>query len=94
MITVKEGDVDIGLFPLFTVIISALSSSIGANPSAEEQEEGLEDGATTVNNVVHSFRLQQTTFDKKSFLSYLKVIIAPYSWSIRLILSYCCCRVT
>jgi hypothetical protein len=45
---------------------------IGANPSAEEQDEGVEDGATTVNNVVHSFRLQPTTFDKKSFLTYLK----------------------
>ncbi|KAF8655216.1 hypothetical protein AX16_003123 [Volvariella volvacea WC 439] len=45
---------------------------IGANPSAEEQEEALEDGATQVNNVVHSFRLQQTSFDKKTFLGYLK----------------------
>ncbi|KAI6047143.1 translationally controlled tumor-associated [Pisolithus marmoratus] len=45
---------------------------IGANPSAEEQEEALEEGATQVNNVVHSFRLQQTSFDKKTFLTYLK----------------------
>jgi len=46
---------------------------IGANPSAEEQEEALEDGAEQVNNVVHSFRLQATSsFDKKSFLTYLK----------------------
>jgi len=45
---------------------------IGANPSSEEQEEALEDGAAQVNNVVHSFRLQSTTFDKKSYLSYLK----------------------
>ncbi|KAJ7047324.1 translationally controlled tumor protein [Mycena alexandri] len=45
---------------------------IGANPSAEEQEEALEEGASQVNNVVHSFRLQSTQFDKKSFLSYLK----------------------
>jgi Translationally controlled tumour protein len=52
-------------------------SLIGANPSAEEQEEGLEDGAKTVNNVVHSFRLQSTAFDKKSFLAYLKVIMPP-----------------
>ncbi|KAJ7276560.1 hypothetical protein B0H12DRAFT_1085491 [Mycena haematopus] len=55
MITIKEGDVD-----------------IGANPSAEEQEEALEEGASQVNNVVHSFRLQSTAFDKKSFLTYLK----------------------
>ena len=45
---------------------------IGANPSAEEADEGTEDGVTTVNNVVHSFRLQSTTFDKKTYLTYLK----------------------
>ncbi|KAI0719560.1 translationally-controlled tumor protein [Cerioporus squamosus] len=57
MITVKAGaDVD-----------------IGANPSAEEGgDEALEDGATQVNNVVYSFRLQSTSFDKKSYLTYLK----------------------
>ncbi|KAF8621626.1 hypothetical protein AX15_007644 [Amanita polypyramis BW_CC] len=46
--------------------------NIGANPSAEDQDEALEDGAQTVNNVVHSFRLQPTSFDKKTFLTYLK----------------------
>jgi len=56
MITVKKGE----------------DVDIGANPSAEEQEEALEDGAAQVNNVVHSFRLQSTTFDKKSYLTYLK----------------------
>ncbi|RPD67170.1 translationally controlled tumor-associated [Lentinus tigrinus ALCF2SS1-7] len=45
---------------------------IGANPSAEEGEEALEEGATQVNNVVYSFRLQSTSFDKKSYLTYLK----------------------
>jgi len=45
---------------------------IGANPSSEEQDEALEEGATQVNNVVYSFRLQPTSFDKKSFLTYLK----------------------
>ncbi|PCH41026.1 translationally controlled tumor-associated [Wolfiporia cocos MD-104 SS10] len=45
---------------------------IGANPSSEEQDEALEDGATQVNNVVYSFRLQSTQFDKKTFLTYLK----------------------
>lgn len=47
----------------------------GANPSAEEQEETLEEGAKQVNNVVHSFRLQPTSFDKKSYLTYLKVLL-------------------
>ncbi|KAJ3049908.1 hypothetical protein HK097_009100 [Rhizophlyctis rosea] len=55
MITIKEGEVD-----------------IGANASAEEAEESLEDGAQTVNNVVHSFRLQSTSFDKKSYMVYIK----------------------
>jgi len=45
---------------------------IGANPSAEDQDDALEEGATQVNNVVYSFRLQSTQFDKKSFLTYLK----------------------
>jgi len=45
---------------------------IGANPSAEEQEEALADGAEQVNNVVHSFRLQSTTFDKKAYTTYIK----------------------
>ncbi|KAA8903985.1 translationally controlled tumor protein [Sphaerosporella brunnea] len=45
---------------------------IGANASAEEAAEELEDGAETVNNVVHSFRLSSTSFDKKSYLTYLK----------------------
>ncbi|EJU06032.1 translationally-controlled tumor protein [Dacryopinax primogenitus] len=55
MITIKEGEVD-----------------IGANASAEEASEDLDDGAQTVNNVVHSFRLQSTSFDKKGYLAYLK----------------------
>lgn len=46
---------------------------IGANPSAEDAEDSVEDGATTINNVVYSFRLQATSFDKKSYLTYLKV---------------------
>ncbi|KAG6828405.1 hypothetical protein H0H92_008147 [Tricholoma furcatifolium] len=45
---------------------------IGANPSAEDADEALEDGASQVNNVVHSFRLQPTAFDKKQYLLYLK----------------------
>lgn len=45
---------------------------IGANPSAEGGDEELEEGMETVNNVVYSFRLQQTAFDKKSFLTYIK----------------------
>lgn len=44
----------------------------GANASAEEAADDLEEGAVQVNNVVNSFRLQSTQFDKKSYLSHLK----------------------
>lgn len=46
--------------------------NIGANPSAEDGDDDLEEGQEIVNNVVYSFRLQQTAFDKKSFLTYIK----------------------
>ncbi|KZT62199.1 translationally controlled tumor-associated [Calocera cornea HHB12733] len=54
------------------ITLNGVDVDIGANPSAEEGEESLEEGATQVNNVVHSFRLQSTSFDKKSYLTYLK----------------------
>ncbi|CAF3453296.1 unnamed protein product [Fusarium graminearum] len=50
----------------------AVEVNIGANASAEEAAEDLDDGAVKVNNIVNSFRLQSTTFDKKSYLAYLK----------------------
>jgi len=40
--------------------------------SAEEAPEELAEGETQVNNIVHSFRLNETQFDKKSYLTYLK----------------------
>ncbi|KAM0241445.1 hypothetical protein ACHAP5_007562 [Fusarium lateritium] len=45
---------------------------IGANASAEEAADDLDDQVTKVNNIVSSFRLQETSFDKKSYLTYLK----------------------
>ncbi|KAH9951590.1 translationally controlled tumor-associated [Amylocystis lapponica] len=54
------------------ITVKAGDVDIGANPSAEDQDESLEEGASQVNNVVYSFRLQSTSFDKKSFLTYLK----------------------
>jgi hypothetical protein len=62
---------------LFSQTLTYFRKTLGANPSAEDQEESLEDGATQVNNVIHSFRLQSTTFDKKSYLTYLKVASFP-----------------
>ncbi|CZS93562.1 probable Translationally-controlled tumor protein homolog [Rhynchosporium agropyri] len=54
------------------ITLGAVSVNTGANASAEEAEEGVEDGAVQVNNVVNSFRLNSTQFDKKSYLSHLK----------------------
>ncbi|TKA59706.1 hypothetical protein B0A55_11198 [Friedmanniomyces simplex] len=45
---------------------------IGANPSAEEAEENTEDASQTVLDIAHSFRLNETQFDKKSYLGHLK----------------------
>ncbi|KAJ1926851.1 hypothetical protein IWQ60_003437 [Tieghemiomyces parasiticus] len=52
----------------------ATQVDIGANPSAEGgDDEGVEEsGGEQVNNVVDSFRLQSTSFDKKSYLTYIK----------------------
>jgi len=54
------------------ITLGAVEVNTGANASAEEAEEGVEDGAVQVNNVVNSFRLNSTSFDKKSYLSHLK----------------------
>ena len=55
MITVQDGEVD-----------------IGGNPSAEDGGDAVNSNAEQVINVVHAYRLQQTSFDKKSYLVYLK----------------------
>ncbi|CAO0801627.1 unnamed protein product [Mucor circinelloides] len=56
MITISEGNID-----------------IGANPSAEGgDDEGADDSVQTVNNVVYSFRLTPSSFDKKSYMGYIK----------------------
>ncbi|KAK3902654.1 Mss4-like protein [Staphylotrichum tortipilum] len=54
------------------ITLGAVNVDTGANASAEEAEDALEDGEQKVNNVVNSFRLQSTSFDKKSYLAYLK----------------------
>ncbi|KAI8609604.1 Mss4-like protein [Chytriomyces sp. MP71] len=57
MIKIREGDVD-----------------IGANASAEggDGDDGVEEGEQIVNNVVYSFRLQSSGFDKKGYMTYIK----------------------
>ncbi|KAJ7546117.1 hypothetical protein O6H91_08G025300 [Diphasiastrum complanatum] len=56
----------------------ALDVDIGANPSAEggEEDEGVDDQAIKVVDIVDTFRLQeQPSFDKKSFVAYIKKFI-------------------
>lgn len=57
----------------------AIQVNIGANPSTGEGEadednvdEGVDDISCQVNDVIDSFHLQQTSFDKKSFMIYIK----------------------
>ncbi|KAI8642252.1 translationally-controlled tumor protein [Parasitella parasitica] len=47
---------------------------IGANPSAEggDDEEVADSNTEKVNNVVYSFKLAPSTFDKKTYMSYIK----------------------
>ena len=45
---------------------------IGANPSEEEENEEYAEGTRTVNNIVEAFRLQETSFDKKGYMVYIK----------------------
>ncbi|TJX46523.1 hypothetical protein E8P77_28830 [Soehngenia saccharolytica] len=56
------------------VVQGALDVDIGANPSAEGgEDEGVEDQAVKVVDIVDTFRLQeQPPFDKKQFLAYIK----------------------
>lgn len=54
------------------ITLGAVEVDTGANASAEEAEEALDDAAVKVNNIVHTFRLQNTSFDKKGYLTYLK----------------------
>jgi Translationally controlled tumour protein len=48
------------------------TQDIGANPSAEEQEEALDETSVQVIDIVDAFRLQKTEYDKKSYMSHLK----------------------
>lgn len=55
------------------ITVGGENIDIGANPSAEGgDEEGAEDGTQQVIDVVYSFRLQESGFDKKSYLGHLK----------------------
>lgn len=64
------------------VVQGAVEVNIGANPSAEggEEDEGVDDQAVKVVDIVDTFRLQeQPAFDKKQFVSYMKKYIKNLS---------------
>ncbi|KAE8812731.1 Translationally-controlled tumor protein [Hordeum vulgare] len=57
------------------VVQGAVDVDIGANPSAEGggEDEGVDDQAVKVVDIVDTFRLQeQPAFDKKQFIAYIK----------------------
>ncbi|EOY11510.1 hypothetical protein QUC31_009445 [Theobroma cacao] len=57
------------------VIQGAVSVDTGANPSAEDggEDEGVDDQAVKVVDIVDTFRLQeQPAFDKKQFVTFMK----------------------
>ncbi|KAK6138938.1 hypothetical protein DH2020_027319 [Rehmannia glutinosa] len=60
------------------VVTGSVDVDIGANPSAEggEEDEGVDDQAVKVVDIVDTFRLQeQPPFDKKQFVAYIKKYI-------------------
>ncbi|OAY27737.1 translationally-controlled tumor protein homolog isoform X1 [Manihot esculenta] len=60
------------------VVQGAVDVDIGANPSAEgaDEDEGVDDQAVKVVDIVDTFRLQeQPSFDKKQFVTYMKRFI-------------------
>ncbi|KAG9139672.1 hypothetical protein Leryth_020092 [Lithospermum erythrorhizon] len=60
------------------VVTGAVDVDIGANPSAEGggEDEGVDDAAVKVVDIVDTFRLQeQPPFDKKQFVAFMKKYI-------------------
>ncbi|KAL7104933.1 hypothetical protein ACP275_07G013200 [Erythranthe tilingii] len=64
------------------VVKGSVDVDIGANPSAEGggEDEGVDDQAVKVVDIVDTFRLQeQPPFDKKQFVAYIKKYIKSLS---------------
>lgn len=56
----------------------AVKVDIGANPSAEGEDadaEPVDDGSYQVNNVLDAFKLESTSFDKKSYVTCIKAYL-------------------
>lgn len=54
------------------ITIGGETFDTGANASAEGGDEEADDQKETKIDVVHSFSLQETNFDKKAYLGHLK----------------------
>jgi len=73
--TYKVKLVDEVIYEVFGKLTTQKSASFvleGANASAEEAEEGLEEGVVSGVDIVIAHRLVETHFDKKGYTVYLK----------------------
>lgn len=68
---------------------------IGANESAEGGDEGTDESTVSGVDIIINHSLEQTSFDKKSFLQYLKEYVKRYvslrylyRWLTDLVLSF------
>ncbi|KAH6654060.1 translationally controlled tumor protein [Truncatella angustata] len=57
------------------ITVGGESFDTGANASAEEADEGTEDGTKKVNNIIHSFQLQEMPMDKAGYKAHIKPFI-------------------
>ena len=57
------------------VVTGDVEVDIGANASAEEAAEELESSSKKVVDIVDAFRLQETSWDKKGFMGYIKTFM-------------------
>jgi hypothetical protein len=54
------------------ITLSEGGYDIGCSGDVPEEELALAEGARSVINIVDAFRLQETTFDKKAYMAYIK----------------------
>jgi len=67
--------VDGVLYEVYGKLVSRKHGDVhidGANPSAEEADEGTDEAVETGVDIVLNHRLMETQFDKKTYMTYLK----------------------
>ncbi|KAH8673909.1 Mss4-like protein [Xylariales sp. PMI_506] len=57
------------------ISVGGESFDTGANASAEEAGDDLEDGVQKVNNIIHTFQLQEMPMDKAGYKAHAKAFI-------------------